>query len=87
VGSVSQTLVFFEDCLDPSYKCRRVKLSPNDLVRAIGEEGDPPIANERDELPVVGGPDVRTKVLGFMNASLPLHIDEDEVIGSGLEHR
>jgi len=63
----------------------RVELRAHNLVRAVGENGDAPVADESDELPGLRRLDLGAHVLGVRNAALPFNVDQDKVVGAAPE--
>ncbi len=85
--SGTKRLVFLKDAANSRDEGGRIKLGPHDFVGAIGEDGDPPIADKRDELIVLRGLDRGAKVLCFRYAAFALDINQDQVVGRAAEHR
>lgn len=72
--------MFRNDIADSFDKGGRVEFSTNDLVGAIGLDGDAPVADEGDELLRLSGLDYGTKVFGILYGGLSFDIDQYQVI-------
>ncbi len=75
-----------EDVADALNEGFGVELRADDLVRAVGEDGDAPVADEGYELIGVGGFDLGAEGLGDMDAGLAFYVDEDEVVWAAIEN-
>ena len=62
-----------------------IELGAKDFVGAVGMDSDAPVADEGNELAVLGGLDLGTETLGVMETGLALDVDEDEVEVAGPE--
>jgi hypothetical protein len=57
-----------------------IELGAEDFVRAVGHDGDAPVADEGDKLFWFRGLDLGAKMLGLRNAGLALDIDKNEIV-------
>src|SRR5581483_10788696 len=57
-----------------------VEFGANDLVGAVSEAGDAPVADEGNELLGLRGLDLTAEVFGAFDAVFAFYIDEDEVV-------
>ena len=69
-----------EHALHAFNKCPRVKLGPDDVVRAVTHGCYAPITNEGYRLMGLLGFDLGAQGFGIGNAAFAFHIDQDEVI-------
>lgn len=63
-----------------------IKFRPKDLIRAVGEIRDAPVADERDLLGSLCRFYLRADVLGFCNALFAFNIHEHEIVRAMTEH-
>src|SRR5262249_7796858 len=64
-----------------------VELGADDLVGAVGEVGDAPVADEGDELLGLRGFDLGADMLGTFDAAVAFDIDQYKVVVPAPEHR
>ena len=69
----------------PATKAAGVEFGAEDLVGAVSQDGNAPVADEGDELPVVRGLDLRAETLRFMQNGLCFHVDQNQVPWFGAE--
>lgn len=79
-------LVNFESLANATNKGFGIELRAEDLVGAIGMDGDAPVADVGDELLMLGGLDLRAEALCVMHGGLAFYVNEDEVKLAGPEH-
>jgi len=77
-------LLALEDGLDAVDHGLRVELAADDVVGAVGEDGDAVVADEGHFLIGTVGLDFTAELLGGGDASIPLDIDDDKGIFAGL---
>jgi len=63
----------------PRDECLGVELGADNLVGAVGEQGDAPVADEGDELAGMDGLDLGAEALGVGHGGFAFDVDEDEV--------
>ena len=71
--------VIFEGLADAGDEGGGVEFGAENLVGAVGEDGDAPVAEEGDELVVMRGLDFGAEPLGGVDALFAFDVDEDEV--------
>jgi hypothetical protein len=64
----------------------RVELGAEDLVRAVGYDGDAPVADEGDQLLMLCGLDLGTEMFGVWNGGFSFDVDQDKIIVAPPEH-
>ena len=64
-----------------------VELGADDFVRAVGEGGYTPVADEGYELAVVGGFDFGAEALSESDALFAFNVYDDEIERPAVEHR
>jgi len=74
-----------EDILDAGDESSRIELGADDVVGAVGEEGDAPVADESHKLTAVPRLNLGAKVLRFGYAFLTFHVDQHKRVRAGGE--
>ena len=65
----------------------RVELGADDLVGAVGENGDTPVADKGDELTGLHCFDLGAHVFGVGDTGLSFDVDQNKVVGFSPEQR
>ena len=86
IGHPGNVLVLFDHSANTLDEGSGIELRAYDVIGAVGEDGDAPVAEEGDELVGVRGLGLRAEALGGVNSLFAFDIDEDEVVGAALEH-
>ncbi len=66
--------------MDPLCEGGGVELGADNLVGAVGENGDTPVADEGDELLMLGSFNLGAHAFGRWDTALAFHVDEDQII-------
>src|ERR1700722_16973350 len=78
---MGEGLMRFHNIVDTLDEGSRIELRAHDVIRAVCENGDAPVANKGDKLAMLRSLYLRTHVVGIGNTAPPFNIDQDEVIG------
>jgi hypothetical protein len=78
---MGEGLMRFHNIVDTLDEGSRIELRAYNFVRAVRENGDPPVADEGDKLATLCSLYLRTHVFGIGNTALSFNIDQDEIVG------